>query len=214
MKRLREQFQIYGVESLSTSELLAFVLSSVSTRNDMVSIASKLLEKYGERGLKNVSETEFVNEGLTRAKAQLLTVVCELAVRLSIPDLQERPQIATADDAVLLLRPFLSHLDHEAFRVLVLDGKNRLITNIELYKGTANSSVLRPSEVFREAIVRNGLAIVVAHNHPSLDPAPSLEDYEVTRRLIDAGKLLDIEVVDHLIIGHPEYVSMKDRMMW
>jgi DNA repair protein RadC len=164
--------------------------------------------------LRNVSETEFVNEGLTRAKAQLLKVVCELTVRLSIPDLQERPQIAIADDAVVLLRPFLSHLDYEAFRVLVLDGKNRLIANIELYKGTANSSVLRPSEVFREAIVRNGLAIVVAHNHPSLDPAPSLEDYEVTRRLIDAGKLLDIEVIDHLIIGHPEYVSMKDRMMW
>lgn len=214
MKRLREQLQTYGVESLSTNELLAFVLSSVSTPKDMTLIASKLLEKYGERGLKNMSETEFANEGLTRTRAQLLKVVCELAVRLSLPHPQEHPQIATADDAIELLRPFLSYLDREAFRVLVLDGKNRLLANIQIYKGSANSSVIRPSEVFREAIIRNSPAIVVAHNHPSLDPTPSLEDYEVTRQLVAAGKLLDIEVVDHLIIGHPEYVSMKDRMMW
>lgn len=208
MKRLREQLQTYSVESLSTSELLAFVLSSVPTRKDMVSLASKLLEKYGERGLKNISEAELANEGLTKTKAQLLKVVCELAVRLSLSHPQERPQIATAHDAAVLLRPFLSHLDHEECRVLVLDGKNRLLANVHLYKGTANSSVFRPSEVFREAIVRNGPAVVIAHNHPSL------EDYEATRRLVDAGKLLDIEVVDHVIIGHPEYVSMKDRMMW
>jgi DNA repair protein RadC len=214
MQRLKEQLQTYGVETLSTSELLAFVLSSVSTPKDMVPIASKLLEKYGERDLKNRSETDLANEGLTRTRAQLLKVVCELAVRLSLPEPQERPQIATADDAIGLLRPFLSYLDREAFRVLVLDGKNRLLANIQVYKGSANSSVVRPSEVFREAIVRNGLAIVVAHNHPSLDPAPSLEDYEVTRHLVDAGKLLGIEVVDHLIIGHPEYVSMKGRMTW
>lgn len=214
MNRLREQLQTYGVESLSTVELLAFVLSSIPARKDMISIASKLLEKYGERDLKNRSETELINDGLSRTRAQLLKVVCELAVRLSVPNPQERPQIAVADDAVALLRPFLSHLDYEAFRVLVLDGKKRLIANVQLYKGTANSSVLRPSEVFREAIVRNGPAVVIAHNHPSLDPSPSLEDYEVTRRLVDAGRLLDIEVVDHLIIGHPEYVSMKDRMMW
>ncbi len=214
MKRLKEQLQMYGVEALSTSELLAFVLSSVPARRDTLSIASRLLEKYGERDLKNVSEAELVKEGLTRARAQLLKVVCELAVRLSIPHPQERPQIITADDAASLLKPFLSHLNHEEFRVLVLDAKNRLVANVLLYKGTANSSALRPSEVFREAIVRNSPAVVVAHNHPSLDPAPSPDDYEVTRHLIDAGKLLEIEVVDHLIIGHPGYVSMKDRMMW
>ena len=214
MKRLSEQLQTYGVESFSTSELIAFVLSSVSARKDMLPVASKLLDKYGERNLKSISETELVNEGLTRAKAQLLKVVCELAIRLSIPNPQEHPQITTAEDAAVLLRPFLSYLDHEAFRILVLNGKKRLIANLQLYKGTANSSVLRPSEVFREAIVRNCPAVVIAHNHPSLDPAPSLEDYEVTKQLVDAGKLLDIEVVDHLIIGYPEYVSMKDRMMW
>jgi len=144
----------------------------------------------------------------------LLKVVCELALRLSIPHPQERPQIVTADDAAELLTPFLSHLDHEEFRVLVLDAKHRVVANVQVYKGTANSSVLRSAEVFREAIVRNSPAIIVAHNHPSLDPAPSPEDYEVTRQLIDAGKLLDIEVIDHVIIGYPEFVSMKGRMMW
>ena len=131
-----------------------------------------------------MNETELLNDGLTRGRAQLLKVVCELALRLSIPHPRERPQIVTADDAAVLLRPFLSHLDHEEFRVLALDAKNRVVANVQLYKGTANSSVLRSSEVFREAIVRKSPAVVIAHNHPSLDPAPSPEDFEVTRRLV------------------------------
>jgi DNA repair protein RadC len=214
MERLREQLQMYGVKSLSTAELIAIVLSSVSTQGDPLAMASKLLATYGVRGLKNMDENELAGKGLTKAKARLFTVVCELAVRLSLSDPDEHTQIVSPHDAAALLQPFMSHLDHEEFRVLVLDTKNYVVANILLYQGTVNGSVLRASEVFRQAIVRNCPNIIVAHNHPSLDPNPSQEDYEVTKQLIDAGKLLDIALLDHLIIGNPRFTSLKERMRW
>ncbi len=194
MERLREQLQMYGVKSLSTAELIAIVLSSVSTQGDPLAIASKLLDTYGVRGLKTMDENELAGEGLTKAKARLFTVVCELAVRLSLSDPDEHKQIVSPHDAAALLQPFMSHLDHEEFRVLVLDTKNYVVANILLYQGTVNGSVLRASEVFRQN--------------------PSTEDYEVTKQLIDAGKLLDIALLDHLIIGNPRFTSLKERMRW
>ncbi len=214
MKRLREQLQMYGVKTLSTTELIAFVLSSVSTQGDPIAMASKLLETYGVGGLKNIDENELAGLGLTKAKARLFKVVCELAVRLSLSDPGERKQIATPDDAADLLRPFMAHLDHEEFRVLVLDTKNYVVANILLYRGTVNNAVLRVSEVFRQAIVRNCPGIIVAHNHPSSDPSSSPEDVEVTRQLVEAGKLLDINLLDHIIIGNPRFTSLKEQMRW
>ena len=99
-------------------------------------------------------------------------------------------------------------------RVIVLDTKNRVVDNISLYRGTINSSVLRAAEIFRLAIVRNCPAIIICHSHPSGDPSPSDEDIEVTKQLVEAGKVLDIEVLDHLIIGHHQFVSLKERLRW
>jgi hypothetical protein len=112
----------------------------------------------------------------------------------------ERRRIETSLDAVFLLYPLLAHLDHEEFRVLVLDARNHAIANILLYVGTVDHVSVNVFEVFRPAIVRRRPRILVAHNHPSLDPEPSSEDIELTRQLIEAGELLDIELVDHLVI--------------
>ena len=214
MKRLQEQLQMYGARTLSTAELIALVLSSASAQGDPLATASKLLDTFGVGGLKNIDENQLASAGLTKARARLFKVVCELAVRLTLSDPGEHQQIVSPNDAAALLQPFMAHLDHEELRVLVLDTKNRVVANILLYQGTVNSSVLRASEIFRQAVVRNCPGIIVAHNHPSSDPTPSPEDIEVTKQLLEAGRLLDIELLDHIIIGNPRFASLKERMMW
>src|SRR6266700_1570043 len=108
----------------------------------------------------------------------------------------------------------MTFLDHEQMRILVLDTKNQVVENISRYQGTVNSSVLRAAEVYRPAIIRNCPGVIICHNHPSGDPTPSPEDIAVTRQLVEAGKVLDIELVDHLVIGNHRFVSLKERMRW
>jgi DNA repair protein RadC len=105
-------------------------------------------------------------------------------------------------------------LDTEQMRVLLLDAKSQLVEKVSLYQGTANSSVLRAAEVFRLAIIRNCPGLILCHNHPSGDPTPSPEDIEATKQLVAAGRILDIELVDHLIIGHQRFVSLKEHLRW
>ena len=214
MKRLREHLQMYGPGSLSTSELLACVLSCGSAQPDVLKLVSKLIEQYGVRYLRQMSEQELVAQGLTPTKAQALRAMCELAPRLCLPEPGERPQIKTTGDAVAVLRPLMAHLDHEEFRVLVLDMKYRVVANLLLYQGSVSSSVVRAAEVYRQAIIRNCPALIVAHFHPSLDCTPSPEDREVTQQLVEAGRLLEIELVDHLIVGNPGYTSLRAIMRW
>jgi DNA repair protein RadC len=105
----------------------------------------------------------------------------------------------------------MAHLEQEHFRILYLDTRNRLLGVETIYVGSLNASYIRVSEVFRDAVKRSCAAIIVAHNHPSGDPTPSPEDVEVTRRLVAAGELLDIEVLDHLVIGRQRFVSLRER---
>src|SRR6266571_4802009 len=108
----------------------------------------------------------------------------------------------------------MTHLDHEQMRILILDTKNQVIENISRYQGTVNSSVLRAAEIFRPAIIRNCPGVIVCHNHPSGDPTPSPEDIAVTEQLVEAGKVLDIDLLDHLVIGNHRFVSLKERLRW
>jgi len=123
----------------------------------------------------------------------------------------EKPQINSPADADLLLRPFLEPLDHEELWVLLLNARNRVIKVIRLYVGSVNTSQIRVAEIYKEAILESAAAIVIAHNHPTGDPSPSPEDVSVTRAIAEAGKLLDIDLLDHLVIGHTRFVSLKDR---
>ena len=124
----------------------------------------------------------------------------------------ERPQIQNPNTAVEILSHFLTGLDHEEFWILNLDTRNRVAHCVKLYVGTANMSNVRVSEVFRQAIIDNSPSIILGHNHPSGDPLPSPEDVAVTRAIVQAGHLLDIDVLDHIIIGEPgKFVSMKER---
>ena len=109
----------------------------------------------------------------------------------------------------------MEYLDHEEMRVVLLDIKNGVMANIPMYKGTIASSVLRAAEIFRPAVTRNSPGVIVCHNHPSGDPTPSPEDIQVTEQLVEAGRLLDIELVDHIIIGNNQrVVSLRERLRW
>lgn len=137
---------------------------------------------------------------------QLFTIYHML---LTAPD--ARYQITSPTDAANVLLLEMSHLDQEEVRVICVDTRNRIQTITTVYKGAVDSAVIRCGEIFKEAVRRNSPSIIMAHNHPSGAPDPSPEDVQVTRQIVDAGKLLDIAVLDHLVIGHGRYVSMRDR---
>jgi DNA repair protein RadC len=196
--------------SSSTVELLASALADARSRPQIHAKMQRLLGDYGVQWLRNASVAELHGLlGLTQQQAERLHAITTLTTRLANLEVSKK-RIETGLDAVLLLYPQLAHLDHEEFRVLVLDNKNHVTANLLLYIGTANEATVSPSEVFRPAIVRNAHRVIVAHNHPSLDPDASTEDIELTKRLIEAGEILDIDLLDHLIIGgHPlRYTSI------
>jgi DNA repair protein RadC len=212
-ERPRERLQHYGPAALSNGELLAIILRTGIKGENVINLATRLLVDYG--GLSGLSRASFGElcdiHGLGPAKAAQLKAALELGRRLLVEAPEDRPQIATPDDAANLLLLEMGMLAQEQMRVLLLDTKNRLLAAPTIYQGSLSTSVIRVAELFREAVKRNCAAIIVVHNHPSGDPAPSPEDVEVTKQIVQAGKLLDIELLDHLIIGRNRYVSLRER---
>lgn len=212
-ERPRERLQHYGAEALSTAELLGIVLRVGQRGETAVSMARRLLETYG--GLRGLAQAPFgqlcQERGLSTAKVAQIKACLELGRRLLATAPDERPQIRSPADVANLLLPELSLLEREEMWVLLLDTRYRLKEVVRLYAGSLNASAVRIAELFRDAVRTNSAAILVAHNHPSGDPTPSPEDIHLTEMAVQAGKLLDIEVLDHIIIGQGRYVSLKDR---
>jgi DNA repair protein RadC len=148
------------------------------------------------------------------AKSAQVKAALELGRRLASAQVDTRYRISTPAEAANLVMLDMAYLDTEQMRLLLLDSKSQLIEKVNLYQGTANSSVLRAAEIFRPAIIRNCPGLILCHNHPSGDPEPSPEDIEATKQLVAAGHILDIELVDHIIIGHQRFVSMKQHLRW
>ena len=215
-ERPRERLQKHGAETLTTADLLAIILRTGTTRSNVIELSNQLLVKYGGlSGLMRADFHEICNEyGLGLAKAAQLKADLELGKRLGLQELDKKYQVRSADDAARFVRMELMYLDHEEMHIILLDTKNQIVECIRRYKGTVNSSVLRASEVLRPAIVRNCPHIIVCHNHPSGDPTPSEEDIIVTKQLVEAARLLDIELLDHIVIGNPRYISLKEHMRW
>ena len=151
--------------------------------------------------------------GIGVVKASRLKASLEFGRRVMINRPEERPQLTSPADAANLLMPDMVHLDRETLRLVLLDTRNRVMSTPTLYVGSLNSSVVRVGELFKAAIRENAAAIIVAHNHPSGDPNPSPEDVAVTRQIVQAGRLIDIPVLDHIVIGHQRYVSLKERQL-
>ena len=176
-------------------------------------IARELLSRYPTIGAIThapVAELTSLARGLGEKGAIRLKAALELGRRALVPIPDERPQIRTPSDAARLLMVEMSSLEQEEVRTLLLDTRNRVICAPMIYRGSLNSCGVRIGEMFKEAIRHNAASVIVAHNHPSTDPTPSAEDVRLTANLVKAGKLLDCEVMDHLVIGKT-WVSLKER---
>lgn len=212
-ERPRERLIRAGEGALSTSELLAIILRTGTGGESVLDMASRLLSYYGGlAGLARASFAELEAErGMGEAKTSQLKAAIELGRRMLLSSPEDRFLVRSPSDVAQLLMSEMAHLQQEHFQVLYLDTRNRLLGSETVYVGSLNASHIRVAEVFRDAVKRNCAAIIVAHNHPSGDPTPSPEDVEVTRQLVAAGNLLDIEVLDHLIIGQQRFVSLRER---
>ena len=212
-ERPRERLAHAGEGALSMAELLAIILRTGVGGESALALATRLISRYGGLpGLARASFTELrAEKGLGPAKTAQLKAALELGRRMLLIAPEDRFVVRSPADVAQLLMAEMSHLEQEHFRVLYLDTRNRLLGSETVYVGSLNASHIRVSEVFREAVKRNCASIIVAHNHPSGDPTPSPEDVEVTRQLVAAGNLLDIEVLDHLIIGQQRFVSLRER---
>ena len=212
-ERPRERIARYGPQALSNPELLAILLRVGMEGENVIQLSQRLLGDFG--GLRGLHEATFDDicrkKGIGPAKAAQLLAAIELGRRIGLETVDEKAAIHSPADAAALVEYEMSAFPQEHLYVIVLDTRNRLITIDRLYQGSLNSSTVRVGELFRSAIQKNGAAIIVVHNHPSGDPAPSPEDINLTRSVVQAGKLLDIEVLDHLVIGKGRHISLKER---
>lgn len=210
-ERPRERLRDHGPDALTTAELLAIILRTGSASQDVLALASGLLHRHrGLGGLARLSFADLVREkGIGEAKAAELKAAFQLALRLNALQPEERPFVHSPADVHAILGGELELLDQEHLRVLLLNSRNQLMAVREVYKGNVRSSLVRASEVFREAVRQNAPSIIVVHNHPSGDPTPSADDVVLTKTLAEAGALLDIELLDHIVIGEKRYASMK-----
>jgi len=212
-ERPRERLARAGEGALSTAELLAIILRTGLGGENVLSLATRIISKYnGLPGLARASFAELQAEkGLGKAKTAQIKAALELGRRMLLAAPEDRFAVRAPADVAQLLMAEMAHLEQEHFCVLFLDTRNRLLGSETVYVGSLNASHIRVGEIFRDAVKRNCAAIIAVHNHPSGDPTPSPEDVAVTRQLVEAGKLLDIELLDHLIIGQQRFVSLRER---
>jgi len=212
-ERPRERLEHYGAGALSTAELLAILLRSGVKGENVVNLAMRVLSRH--RGLSGLAKASFreleATKGVGPAKVTQIKAAFELGRRLLVTAPDERPQIRSPADAANLLMMEMGLLDQEHLRLILLDTKNRVLEMPTVYIGNLNTSVIRVGELFRYALRANCAGMIVIHNHPSGDPSPSPEDVRVTERIVEAGKMLDIDVLDHIVIGQHRFVSLKER---
>ena len=209
--RPRERLRDFGPGALSNQELLAILLRTGTARENAVALASRLLGRFdGLVGLARSGFSELCAErGLGEAKAAQVQAALELGKRLVASQPQERAAVSSPQDVANLLQGEMGLLDQEHLRVLLLNTRNQVLGTAQVYRGSVHTAVVRIGELFREALRQNAPALVLVHNHPSGDPTPSAEDIAMTRQAIAAGELLDIEVLDHVIVAHARFASMK-----
>lgn len=203
----RERALSYGVKGAELEELLAIILGSSIPDETL-----NFLKREGIRNLLAMTVEEYTAlPGIGKNKAAILVAAFEITRKLSSAIPEEKVKIKSPEDAANLVKKEMWNLDREHFCVLLLDTKHHVVAKETISIGTLNTSLVHPRELFKNAIRRSAAAIIMVHNHPSGDPTPSREDMEITKRLQEAGKILGIEVLDHIIIGDMKYVSFKER---
>jgi DNA repair protein RadC len=211
--RPREKLRTHGTAALGDNELVALVIGQGSRRGDALTVANGLLAAHGGlHGLARCHADDLLSAaGIGAARAAQIVAAIELGRRALMRGGAARCQIRTPHDAADYLMPRFGGRTVEQFGILLLDMKHRVLRATILASGTLNSTIVEPRDVFRAAAIGGAAAIVVFHNHPSGDPAPSPDDVELTRRLDAAGLLIGIDVIDHMILGEGRYWSFKER---
>lgn len=211
-ERPREKLLRYGASSLSTEELMAIIIRTGSRNHTAVSLSHEILAYFGGLSALVDSTPEELQtmKGIGMAKAAQILAAIEFSQRLASA-VESRPFLKTPQDIARVLVPRLSYLKQEVFEIVLLDSKGRIITMSRIFMGNLNTTIVHPREVFRPAIKSSADSIILTHNHPSGDPMPSVEDVNITRRLIDVGDLLGVRVIDHIIIGDGTFISLKSK---
>ena len=209
--RPRERLRDAGPSALSNQELLAILLRTGTRQENAVAVGERLLGRFdGLVGLARTSFAELCAEhGLGEAKAAQVQAALELGKRLVASQPEERPVIRSPQDVSNLLQGEMGLLDREQMRVLILNVRNQVLGSAEVYQGNVHTAIVRIGELFSEALRQNAPAVILVHNHPSGDPTPSPDDIAMTKQAIEAGELLDIDVLDHVIVAQGRFKSMK-----
>jgi len=212
-ERPRERLAKLGPQSLTNAELLAILLRVGVVGESAVQVGQRLLQNFGGiSGIHRASIDELSSQkGIKLAKAAQIKAAIELGRRLILEAPNERPVIHSPAEAAELVQYEMSALEQEELRVILLDTRNRVQHIESIYRGSVNSSQVRVAEIFKTAIRRNASNIIVIHNHPSGDPTPSPDDIAITRAILQAGELLDVKLLDHIIVGSGRFESLKER---
>ncbi|WP_079530413.1 RadC family protein [Halobacillus hunanensis] len=211
--RPRERLIELGAGQLSNQELLAILLGSGTKQESVTSLAQRLLIHFeGVILLKDATIEELTAiRGIGAAKAVLILSAIELGRRIQQMKPVQRYMIRSPEDGADFVMEEMRELKQEHFIVLFLNTKNQVLHRQTIFIGSLNASIVHPREVFKEAVKRSAASIICAHNHPSGDPTPSQEDIQVTRRLQECGKMIGIELLDHLVIGDRKFISLKEK---
>lgn len=212
-ERPRERFEQSGSESLSNHELIAILLRTGTKDESVLQLSNRLLTSFdGLRLLKDATLDEITAiKGIGKAKAIQVLAAVEIGRRISNLAYDDRYVIRSPEDGANYVMNDMRFLSQEHFVCLYLNTKNQVLHKQTIFIGSLNASIVHPREVFKEALRRSAASVICLHNHPSGDPQPSREDIEVTKRLVESGKIIGIEVLDHLIIGENKFVSLKEK---
>ena len=212
-ERPRERLRLRGAAALSNAELLAILLRTGVTGENVLALATRLLARFeGMPGLARVSFGELCAEhAVGEAKAAQVLAALELGKRLVSTQPNQRATVRFPQDVNNLLLAEMALLEQEHLRVILLNSRNQVLAIPEVYKGNVNTALVRVGEVFRDAVREGCPALIVVHNHPSGDPTPSADDAAITRQIVGAGRLLGIEVLDHVVIARQGFASLKER---
>lgn len=213
IERPRERLLHHGAKALTTTELLALLIGHGTAGVSADAIARSILDQFGsltDLAARDVAELRRIH-GMGTAKAATLCAALELAVRLQAEPFARGASITSPRILADLMRPRLRHQRTESFHVLLLNSANQLLRDVVASEGSLNACVIHPREVFRIAIAENAAAVILLHNHPSGNTEPSPEDLAITRQLVDAGRIVDIRVLDHVIIGGDGFTSFAER---
>jgi DNA repair protein RadC len=208
--RPRERLERNGAEALSDAELLSIIINTGTKEHNSIDLSNRILKKFGINKFSRINPSEIMTiSGIGKAKALRIIAAVEFAKR--VKDKKKISKITGAKDVYNYLKHKTSNMDKEHFIVILLDTKNKIIRDEIISIGTINSAIVHPREVFRNAIRENSNAIILAHNHPSGNPTPSENDIRITEQIIRAGRILDIKLLDHVIIGKDKYWSWNDN---